>query len=90
MSDPAEELPVHQESLTSVALDGARIACFVALQIANGDPALEKGPRGDYIIAAIESAIDQLNCARDAMPVRTTSLHVAQASPSTIILPGGA
>lgn len=78
-------VPLHQESLSSVALDGARIACFVARNViaADGEFGFE---RRAYMLEQLANAADALDQARDALPVVTTSIHQVSPAESAIIL----
>lgn len=69
-----EDLPLHQESLTSVSIDGARIACFVAINLVGLDPEIDDERKAELLIA-LHDAAGALNFARDRLPVIITSLH---------------
>jgi hypothetical protein len=71
-----ENVPVHQENVTSVAIDGAWIGCFLAISAVSVDPDLDDGRRG-YLLTALEVAAQALDEARANLPVIITSLHRA-------------
>jgi hypothetical protein len=71
-----EDLPLHQESLTSVAIDGARIAAFIAINLVSLDRRLDEGKR-EALSLSLAIARDALDQARENFPVIITSLHHA-------------
>ena len=73
-----EDVPLHQESLTSVSIDGARIGCFVAINLVSMDPDLEPNRQAE-LLGALTEAIEALQYARSRLPVIITSLHQAPA-----------
>jgi hypothetical protein len=62
--------------MTSVAIDGARISCFLAMNLVAMDPELDESRR-QVLLAAIGTAAGALDYARDNLPVIITSLHIA-------------
>jgi hypothetical protein len=72
MSEPT----LHQESLTSVAIDGARINCFLAINLVAMDPELDGAQKAELLSALSQAAV-ALDYARENFPVIITSLHHA-------------
>jgi hypothetical protein len=73
------DLPIHQEDLTSVAIDGARIGAFIAINLVSLDRRLDEGKRA-ALLTSLAIAGDALDQARENYPVIITSLHQVQAA----------
>ena len=77
----------HNESVSSAALDGARIALFVAINVLASDQSLSQDKRIE-LLAPMEGAAGALDYARDLFQVETTSVHIARPNESGLIIPG--
>lgn len=71
-----EEPTLHQENPTSVAIDGARISCFLAITLVSLDRRLDEDRRA-ALLQSLVIAGDALDSARENFPVIITSLHMA-------------
>jgi hypothetical protein len=67
---------LHQENLTSCAIDNARISCFLAINLVAMDPELDEARR-QLLLHALTQAGAALDFARENFPVIITSLHMA-------------
>ncbi len=65
----------HQESLTSAAIDGARISAFIALNIILADPEIAPERKGE-LLAGMTDAMSALDFVRERFPLITTSQHI--------------
>lgn len=63
-------------SLSSTAIDGARISCFLAMNLVAMDPDIGDFRRAE-MLETMELAGAALDKARQLFPVIITSLHVA-------------
>jgi hypothetical protein len=75
MSEPNPTPAVHQESLTSLAIDGARISTFIALNLVEADPEIDPERKAELLIALADAG-GALNYVRKRFPVITTSVHI--------------
>jgi hypothetical protein len=82
-----DEPTVHNESLTSVAIDGARISAFTASSIVMMDPGLHPDQQA-LMFQGLQAAMACLDRVRDLLPVETTSIHIARPNESGLIIPG--
>jgi hypothetical protein len=71
----SDEAPVFQETITSAAIDGARISAITAQTLVEMDPTLSDELR-EEIVVNIEAARIYLDQARKLFQVRSTSVHV--------------
>lgn len=81
-----EAAPAFQESFTSAALDGARIACVTAQILTAGDEQLSRETK-EAVIDYLDQARQWLNEARAALGYESTSVHIVTASAGGIIRP---
>lgn len=70
----SDEVPLHQESIGSCALDGLRIQAFVTMHVIGADPEIPDLAK-PHLIDAIQLALRTLDSARVLLPVSTTSIH---------------
>ncbi|MDR3406346.1 MAG: hypothetical protein P4L99_27930 [Chthoniobacter sp.] len=83
----SDAVPVHHECATSVALDGARIACHTTLMLLEVDQAVPEA-LADAIAERVQMARALLDQARGLLVVETTSLHMAAGvTPGGLIIP---
>jgi len=78
------EVPLHRESFTTAAIDGARIAVMTADLIAQMDATLDEHER-HHIREALAEARQWLDAAREPLRGPITSVHVVE--PGGIIVP---
>jgi hypothetical protein len=78
---------IHQESLTSVAIDGARISVYTARAIVLMDPDLHPAQQA-MMLQGLEAARACLDSVLECLPVETTSVHIVRPNESSLILPG--
>lgn len=69
---------IHQESISSAAIDGARISAFLALSIILSDPEILP-KRKVELVAGMSEAMAALDFVRARFPVFTTSVHIVGA-----------
>lgn len=84
----SDEAPVYEESITSAAIDGARIACVTAQTLVQLDNRLP-GELKEELVNDIMLAREALDVARAALVTPVTSLHRVVQEESRIIIPGG-
>jgi len=78
-------IPEYEESHTSAAIDGARIACMTALILVELDRRLDDAQKA-ILMDGIETARMYLDAARQCFPVQQiTSLHHVREEPRIII-----
>jgi hypothetical protein len=73
------EPTIHNESIVSVAIDGARISTRIAAELLfrDGSPL---DPQFEAILSSLVSAGVELDRARKLLPAITTSVHILEAS----------